>query len=34
MTKNLTWLEKEFNKDKQEIIHNKNKVIKEDSKDT
>jgi|10_taG_2_1085330.scaffolds.fasta_scaffold496080_1 hypothetical protein len=29
MTKNLTWLEKEFNKDKQEIIHNKNKVIRE-----
>ena len=29
MTKNLTWLQKEINKDKQEVINNKNKVIKD-----
>ncbi len=29
MTKNLTWLQKELNKDKEEIIHNKKKFIKD-----
>jgi len=29
MKQNLTWLEKEIKKDKQEIIHNKNKVIRD-----
>ena len=29
MRKNQTWLEKEINKDNEEIIRHKNKVIKE-----
>jgi hypothetical protein len=29
MKQNLTWLEKEIKKDEKEIIHNKNKIIKD-----